>query len=170
MKKAISLLLVLAMCLSFCACGGVKAPNANNYDETQQETENSTTITETIVDITTDNTELIKEWEDILFNNVWYGKSHGREDDEEVKLVFNKDGSCDIEGSPDNTWEFIGFYEDGAEYMATAPIWQTTPNYVLEKGLYVADDFTLGITEDGEYLLRTWYDLICYTQSQNEEA
>lgn len=175
MKKLIALLLALVICFSLAACSSGEIPNTNVDSSTQQQIENNNTTenNETTVDNTTNNdtsttnTELIKEWEEILFNNVWYGKCHGREDNTEIEYVFYQDGSYGSNGERNETWKFYGFYEDGAEYMATAPLWQTTPNYALEKGLYVADNFTLGITEDGEYVLRIWNDYICYTQSQN---
>ena len=178
MKKALSILLALVMCLSLCACGGGETPNTNNNNSTQQQIENNSTTenNETTDDDTTDNNntnttnnELIKEWEEKLFNNVWYGKCHGRENETELEFVFYPDGSYGTNGERNETWIFEGFYEDGAEYMETAPIWQTTPDYALESGLYVTNNFTLGITKDGEYVLRTWNDYICYTQSQNQE-
>lgn len=147
MKKIISLLLALALCLGLCACGG-DTPNA--------------------VDSNDANNELIKEWEEVLFNNVWYGRLHGN-GNRDVEFVFYPDGSYARDGERNETWVFIDFYEDGAEFMAVAAAWQTTPDYDLERGLYIANDFTLGITKDGEYVLRVDEDFICYTQSQNQD-
>ena len=167
MKKAISLLLALVMCLSLCACGGGETPNTSNDNSTQQQIENNRTTEKNDTDTT--NGEFIKEWEEILFNNVWYGKRHGREFEPEIEYIFYPDGSYGVNGERNETWELYGCFEDGAEYMETAAIWQTNPNYALKKGLYVADKFRLGITVDGEYVLHTCYDDICYTQSQNQE-
>lgn len=163
MKKFIAIFLAAVMCVALVACGSgddVTSSDENSKDDTSQESQSSTI----------NNTELISAWEEILFNNVWYGKCHGGEYNDIIEFVFYEDGSYSEDGNKDgNTWQFSCVYEDATEYLENIVV-QTLPDYDAEKGLYVSSDFTLGITKDGKYVLRTHYDYICYTQDNYEEV
>ncbi len=161
MKKFIAMFLAAVMCFSLAACDGDDelTSNENGGNNASQDNGNNTT----------DNTELISDWEEILFNNVWYGKCHGGEHNDIIEFVFYEDGSYSENGNKDgNTWQFSCVYEDATEYLENIVV-QTLPDYDAEKGLYVSSYFTLGITKDGKYVLRTHYDYICDTKDNYEE-
>lgn len=171
--------------------GGGSKTTAESTAETTESLTNDTSVTTTLDTTTTeppvapdysdhsanskdDETERISEWEEILFNNIWYGTCHGVEGSgDTIELIFYEDGSYSArygvgENAKTETWNFMRLYDTAGEYLENAFI-QTVPDYDAEKGLYQADCFTLGITNDGEYLLRTGTDYICYPKDNAAE-
>ena len=96
MKKAISLLLALVMCLSLCACGGGETPNSNNdtFDNnsatngTGGDTTNNSTVGETNDNNTESNTPDYKE---ILCGKIWSLLNYKYDFS---SFGFNEDGTC----------------------------------------------------------------------------
>lgn len=178
MKKILALLLAAVMCLSLVACGGGNTPSTNTDNSIEQSEQSNTTQQESQTNSTNNNSkddesERINEWEEILFNNVWYGTCHGVEGSgDTIELVFYEDGSYSArygnsENTETKTWNFMRLYDTAGEYLENVII-QTVPDYDTEKSLYQANCFTLGITNDGEYLLRTSIDYICYPKDNIE--
>ena len=114
MKKALSLILALVLCLSLCACGGGETPNTTDNNETQQETENRPTndnsFNEDNTQNTTDtNSDNAQDQEKInLICGIWWyqlspsGIDFGRK--------FYDDGRCEpaAGGNLTGTWTLDG--------------------------------------------------------------
>ena len=116
MKKALSLILALVMCLYLCACDNSNTDTSNptNGDSTNPST-NTNTTTENITDTpSTNNTE----------NNQAEAPNHPLvqdicgewvPDEDTVdqapfqSLIINKDGSCVVDGTP-ATWKIENSY------------------------------------------------------------
>ena len=158
MKKLIALLLAAVICCSLAACSGedsVLSTNENGDNSVNQNTDNSTA----------DNTDYASELTQLLCErNVWYGRCHGTGSEEE--LTFFEDGHFELNGSS-TTWEFIEYYKDATDYLANC-VFQTTPNYDTARGLYRTNRFLLGYDTDGNLLLYTFFDYLCYDGSRYE--
>ena len=119
MKKALSLLLVLVMCLSLCACGGGNdAPETTEATNTPTSTQNipnegdTPSTGETIIeDKTTAPTENIAISHPLVQEICceWYVGSAGSEDAPFQSLVINEDGTCVVDGV-DATWRIEEYY------------------------------------------------------------
>ena len=107
MKKALSLLLPLVLCLSLCACGGgndtTKEPDTSTETTapTQQESENNTTES-THDEEPTQETGRIETDHPLLSYLFGTWKLQNEEDIEKnpyTEITFNEDGTCIIEGA-----------------------------------------------------------------------
>ena len=101
MKKAISLLLALVMCLSLCACGGGNDTPENKGNE---ESNNTTASQNETTDATEQGIDILGEW-------VWVG-------DNTNFMIFNEDNTClysngdSVKYSVDTALAIITLYDD----------------------------------------------------------
>jgi len=110
MKKTISLLLVLVLCLSLCACGGANdTPDTTEATNAPTSTQNVSNMEDTTVeDETTISTESITISHPLVEEFCGEWKTNMDEAPFE-SLFINADGTCVVDGV-DAVWQIEDFY------------------------------------------------------------
>lgn len=151
MKKAVSILLVLVMCLSLCACG-----EKNDVSSTAEE---SVKTTDTNAENETDpSPDYASEFADMLSSGKWVGEATGEE------LVFNADGTCtwlSDEGNKEWTWCYYSYYDSfldipipvAAAFSEDSGVyWGEFPN-ADKKDYHGHDGMMIGYNEEGTLVM-----------------
>ena len=151
MKKALSILLVLVMSLSLCACG-----EKNDVSSTAEE---SIKTTDTNAENETDpSPDYASEFADMLSSGKWVGETTGEE------LVFNADGTCtwlSDEGNKEWTWCYYSYYDSfldipipvAAAFSEDSGVyWGEFPN-ADKKDYHGHDGMMIGYNEEGTLVM-----------------
>ena len=151
MKKVLSILLVLVMSLSLCACG-----EKNDVSSTAEE---SIKTTDTNAENETDpSPDYASEFADMLSSGKWVGETTGEE------LVFNADGTCtwlSDEGIKEWTWCYYSYYDSfldipipvAAAFSEDSGVyWGEFPN-ADKKDYHGHDGMMIGYNEEGTLVM-----------------
>ena len=151
MKKVLSILLVLVMSLSLCACG-----EKNDVSSTAEE---SIKTTDTNAENETDpSPDYASEFADMLSSGKWVGETTGEE------LVFNADGTCtwlSDEGNKEWTWCYYSYYDSfldipipvAAAFSEDSGVyWGEFPN-ADKKDYHGHDGMMIGYNEEGTLVM-----------------
>ena len=146
MKKALSILLVLVMSLSLCACGeknDVSSTAEESVKTTDTNTENETIPT----------TDYASAFADILCSGKWVSEFDGAE------LAFNTNGTFALisdEGSKEATWSYHSYYDSRADLPLpiSAVLSEDFCAYWGEvSGITGVHDIVVGYNEEGTLVM-----------------
>ena len=169
MKKALSILLALVLCLSLCACcekNDVSSTAEESIKTTDTNMGNEITTAEESVKTTDTNAEnetdpspdYASEFADMLSSGKWVGEATGEE------LVFNADGTCtwlSDEGNKEWTWCYYSYYDSfldipipvAAAFSEDSGVyWGEFPN-ADKKDYHGHDGMMIGYNEEGTIVM-----------------
>ena len=123
MKKVLSILLVLVMSLSLCACGEKNDTSSTTEEsittqDINMEKETTTTPDTNTENETTTTPDYASELTDILCSGKWVSKMEFFSGDVISELTFNTDGTFALisdEGRKEATWSYHSYYDSCAD-------------------------------------------------------
>lgn len=123
MKKVLSILLALVMCLSLCSCGEKNDTSSTTEEsittqDIYMEKETTTTPDTNTENETTTTPDYASELTDILCSGKWVSKMEFFSGDVINELTFNANGTFSLisdEGSKEATWSYHSYYDSSAD-------------------------------------------------------